>query len=844
MRQDPGQLGFIQNQASYTSQTGGPVLREGATRGIVQKEQIDLSGFVQALQIEGEEFRDMVQEAETKIGRRVAEMQEAGMDTDAIVKQLTGGKSDIRNAKKIASEIQKRGLEAVDSPWFQLGLTGRKAQYAMRRYFAGVKADETNMATYAGMIANADAGTRGEKMAEVMAEIQKGAVGVMLEFGTIGQSAAEEAMINEMNSFRSELLGRSRKRQTVQHRQLVQESIADIGDNFINDAFDTETKTWNPDPEEVAKFQNALMIENRRVITEGILNPQEIVDGLRGTAAEIANKFGDKAAAEFLSVAAATENPKNGRDLFQGDLASAIQGDISRFEHRAEQDLEKTQELNGRTRSNAKNLIASTPIGQRMLQAKSPEAVRDIVNKEIERVVEAIENGEDPGYPGAFQGNADLQLFYLDALDEYASEKMQSARTTNVVKRENVEAQVNLSALRGDYHEAYAAISEGVEGGALAASDASSLIAKVEQTKEKQSFDNKNRVWRRMERPARIALTEHFAPESLEEGGVISPAQQEKIEDALQAMEFDLITTVGVGELSEADVIRIATEGIKLTRDEYTSKVRVPGTKIPVTEVMIEGASYTQDEIEQIGRAMQTAPVGAKAIFDLKSNEVTFGGMSRTVIKKSEGGNYWLPGFNTPLRKLEMILEDSTNKPRLGGVTIGPSRTHLQINRDEFERYLKRFVGESKLEDPHTRGAIVGDALGKMGYFNAETYVAIQSGDMEAAKAAYLKNLPAATGRSDDSYYLDSNKRNAEVWFSEQVNLDDVQVFSLRFSDYSNADEYIKVDPVTDAASLKDNIPQEAMDNARQILNAAGLNGDSDALVAKFFHVQQIVWSY
>jgi len=837
MRQDPQPLTFIQNRASYTSQTGGPVLPAGAARGFVQKEQIDLSGFVRALQTEGEEFRDMVQEAETKLGRRVAEMQEAGMDTDAIVKQLMGGKSDIRNAKKIASEIQKRGLEAVDSPWFQLGLTGRKAQYAMRQYFTGIKADENNMALYAGMIANADAGTRGEKMAEVMEEVQKGAVGVMLEFGTIGQSAAEEAMINEMNSFRSELLGRSRKRQTVQHRQLVQESIADIGDNFINDAFDTETKTWNPDPAEVWKFQTALMIENKRVITEGILNPQEIVDGLRGTAAEIANKFGDKAAAEFLRIAAATENPKNGRDLFQGDLASAIQGDISRFEHRAEQDLEKTRELNGRTRSNAKNLIASTPIGQRMLQARSPEAVRDIVNGEIERVVEAQKNGEDPGYPGAFQGNADLQLFYLDALDEYASEKMQSARTTNVVKRENVEAQVNLSALRGDYHEAYAAISEGVEGGALAASDASNLIAKVEQTKEKQSVDNKNRVWRRMERPARIALTEHFAPESLEEGGVISPAQQEKIDDALQAMEFDLITTVGVGELSEADVMKIATDGIKLMRDEYVSKVRVPGTKIPITEVMIEGASYTQDELEQIGRAMQTAPTGAKAIFDLSSGEVTFGGMSRSVIKKSEGGNYWLPGFNTPLRALEKILEGSTNKSFFGG-----DKTQLQIKKRDFEKYLKRFVSESKIKDPHTRGAIVGDALGKMGYFNAETYVAIQSGDMEAAKAAYLKNLPAATGRPDR--LLRGNKRNAEVWFSEQVNLDDVQVFSLRFSDYSNADEYIKVDPVTDAASLKDNIPQEAIDNARQILNAAGLNGDSDALVAKFFHVQQIVWSY
>lgn len=837
MRQDPGQLSFIQNQASYTSQTGGPVLPAGATRGFVQKEQIDLSGFVRALQTEGEEFRDMVQEAETKIGRRVAEMQEAGMDTDAIVKQLMGGKSDIRNAKKIASEIQKRGLEAVDSPWFQLGLTGRKAQYAMRRYFAGVKADETNMATYAGMIANADAGTRGEKMAEVMAEIQKGAVGVMLEFGTIGQSAAEEAMINEMNSFRSELLGRSRKRQTVQHRQLVQESIADIGDNFINDAFDTETKTWNPDPAEVWKFQTALMIENKRVITEGILNPQEIVDGLRGTAAEIANKFGDKAAAEFLSIAAATENPKNGRDLFQGDLASAIQGDISRFEHRAEQDLEKTRELNGRTRSNAKNLIASTPIGQRMLQARSPEAVRDIVNKEIERVVEANKNGEDPDYPGAFQGNADLQLFYLDALDEYASEKMQSARTTNVVERENVESLVNLAALRGNYDEAYAAIAEGVEGGALAASDVSNMIAKVEQTKEKQSVDNKNRVWRRMERQARITLTEHYAPESLEDGGVITPVQQKQIDDALQAMELDLITAVGAGELSEADAMKMATERIKAMRDEYTSKVPVPGTKVPITEVMIEGASYTQDEIEQIGRAMQTAPAGAKAIFDLSSGEVTFGGMSRTIIKKSEGGNYWLPGFNTPLRALEKILEDSTNKTFAGG-----DRTFLQIKKRDFEKHLKRFVSESKLKDPHTRGAIVGDALGKMGYFNAETYVAIQSGDMEAAKAAYLKNLPAATGRPDR--LLNANKKNAEVWFSEQVNLDDVQVFSLRFSDYSNADEYIKVDPVTDAASLNDNIPQEAMDNARQILNAAGLNGDSDALVAKFFHVQQIVWSY
>jgi len=837
MRQDPQPLTFIQNRESYPSQTGGPVLPAGATRGFVQKEQIDLSGFVRALQTEGEEFRDMVQEAETKLGRRVAEMQEAGMGTEAIVKQLMGGKSDIRNAKRIASEIQRRGLEAVDSPWFQLGLTGRKAQYAMRSYFSGIKADETTMALYAGMLANADAGTRGEKMAEVMAEIQKGAVGVMLEFGTIGQSAAEEAMINEMNSFRSELLGRSRKRQTVQHRQLVQESIADIGDNFINDAFDTETKTWNPDPAEVWKFQTALMIENKRVITEGILNPQEIVDGLRGTAAEIANKFGDKAAAEFLRIAAATENPKNGRDLFQGDLASAIQGDISRFEHRAEQDLEKTQELNGRTRSNAKNLIASTPIGQRMLQAKSPEAVRDIVNEEIERVVEANKNGEDPGYPGAFAGNADLQLFYLDALDEYASEKMQSARTTNVVERENVESLVNLATLRGDYHEAYAAIAEGVEGGALATSDASSMVAKVEQTKEKQSVDNKNRVWRRMERQARITLTEHFAPESLEEGGVITPVQQKKIDDALQAAELDLIAAVGVGELSEEDAIKMATQGIKLMRDEYTSKVQVPGTKIPITEVMIEGASYTQDELEQIGRAMQTAPVGAKAIFDLSSGEVTFGGMSRSIIKKSEGGNYWLPGFNTPLRALEKILEDSTNKTFAGG-----DKTFLQIKKRDFEKHLKRFVSESKLKDPHTRGAIVGDALGKMGYFNAETYVAIQSGDMEAAKAAYLKNLPAATGRPDR--LLRANKKNAEVWFSEQVNLDDVQVFSLRFSDYSNADEYIKVDPVTDVASLKDNIPQEAVDNARQILNAAGLNGDSDALVAKFFHVQQIVWSY
>ena len=837
MRQDPQPLTFIQNRESYPSQTGGPVLPAGATRGFVQKEQIDLSGFVRALQTEGEEFRDMVQEAETKLGRRVAEMQEAGMGTEAIVKQLMGGKSDIRNAKRIASEIQRRGLEAVDSPWFQLGLTGRKAQYAMRSYFSGIKADETTMALYAGMLANADAGTRGEKMAEVMAEIQKGAVGVMLEFGTIGQSAAEEAMINEMNSFRSELLGRSRKRQTVQHRQLVQESIADIGDNFINDAFDTETKTWNPDPAEVWKFQTALMIENKRVITEGILNPQEIVDGLRGTAAEIANKFGDKAAAEFLRIAAATENPKNGRDLFQGDLASAIQGDISRFEHRAEQDLEKTQELNGRTRSNAKNLIASTPIGQRMLQAKSPEAVRDIVNEEIERVVEANKNGEDPGYPGAFAGNADLQLFYLDALDEYASEKMQSARTTNVVERENVESLVNLATLRGDYHEAYAAIAEGVEGGALATSDASSMVAKVEQTKEKQSVDNKNRVWRRMERQARITLTEHFAPESLEEGGVITPVQQKKIDDALQAAELDLIAAVGVGELSEEDAIKMATQGIKLMRDEYTSKVQVPGTKIPITEVMIEGASYTQDELEQIGRAMQTAPVGAKAIFDLSSGEVTFGGMSRSIIKKSEGGNYWLPGFNTPLRALEKILEDSTNKTFAGG-----DKTFLQIKKRDFEKHLKRFVSESKLKDPHTRGAIVGDALGKMGYFNAETYVAIQSGDMEAAKAAYLKNLPAATGRPDR--LLNANKKNAEVWFSEQVNLDDVQVFSLRFSDYSNADEYIKVDPVTDVASLKDNIPQEAVDNARQILNAAGLNGDSDALVAKFFHVQQIVWSY
>jgi len=839
MRQDPGQLSFIQNQASYTSQTGGPVLPAGATRGFVQKEQIDLSGFVRALQTEGEEFRDMVQEAETKIGRRVAEMQEAGMDTDAIVKQLMGGKSDIRNAKKIASEIQKRGLEAVDSPWFQLGLTGRKAQYAMRRYFAGVKADETNMATYAGMIANADAGTRGEKMAEVMAEIQKGAVGVMLEFGTIGQSAAEEAMINEMNSFRSELLGRSRKRQTVQHRQLVQESIADIGDNFINDAFDTETKTWNPDPGEVAKFQNALMIENRRVITEGILNPQEIVDGLRGTAAEIANKFGDKAAAEFLSIAAATENPKNGRDLFQGDLASAIQGDISRFEHRAEQDLEKTQELNGRTRSNAKNLIASTPIGQRMLQARSPEAVRDIVNKEIERVVEANENGEDPGYPGAFADNADLQLFYLDALDEYASEKMQSARTTNVVERENVESLVNLAALRGNYEEAYAAIAEGVEGGALAASDVSNLIAKVEQTKEKQSVDNKNRVWRRMERQARITLTEHYAPESLEDGGVITPAQQKQIDDTLAEMELDLFGAVGAGELSEADAMKMATERINAMRDEYTSKVRVPGTEIPITQVMIEGEAYTQDEIEQIGRAMGVQPVGAKAVFNLSSQEITFGGMSRTVIKKSEGGNYWFPGFNTPLREMENILKGSENRMPVG---IGEGPTILQRNMTGFERALKRFVKESKLEDPHTRGAIVGDALGKMAYFNTETYVAIRNGNLEAAKAAYIDNLPAATGSS--GAYLGSHKLNAELFFSEEVNLDDVQIFSLRFSDFKDSFENIRVDPVTDAATLSDTADPALVAKAREALNAAGLNGDSDSLVAKFFHVQQIIWSY
>ena len=839
MRQDPQQLNFIQNRESYTSQTGGPVLPAGATRGFVQKEQIDLSGFVRALQTEGEEFRDMVQEAETKLGRRVAEMQEAGMGTNAIVKQLMGGKSDIRNAKKIAYEIQKRGLEAVDSPWFQLGLTGRKAQYAMRRYFAGVKADETNMATYAGMIANADAGTRGEKMAEVMAEIQKGAVGVMVEFGTIGQSAAEEAMINEMNSFRSELLGRSRKRQTVQHRQLVQESIADIGDNFINDAFDTETKTWNPDPEEVAKFQNALMIENKRVITEGILNPQEIVDGLRGTAAEIANKFGDKAAAEFLSVAAATENPKNGRDLFQGDLASAIQGDISRFEHRAEQDLEKTRELNGRTRSNAKNLIASTPIGQRMLQAKSPEAVREIVNNEIERVVEAQKNGEDPGYPGAFEGNADLQLFYLDALDEYASEKMQSARTTNVVERENVEALVNLAALQGDYNEAYAAIAEGLEGGALAASDANNLMIKIQQNQETQRTSNKDEVWSKVQRPIEQILREHFSPESFEADGRVTPEEQDRINREMRAIEMDILATVSDGQQTEAETLALVNQRIKSTRDSFDSKVVLEGTQVPRQEVRVGDVAFSRKDYDALTREMQAPSEGAAAVFDLKRKALTLGGQPRRIVDDSEGGNYLFPGMDTPIRAMEREIIRFRRKDY-----EREFKTPGETSRSMFVRSARKFIKTSKLEDAEVRGAILGDGLGKIGLLSSTAYVAIQDGNVDLAKSEYVRTRYGLRGEDVSEDMKSKAAAEAEELFAEDVNLDNISVFALRFNDFVDAEKHVDVDPQTDRVSLSAKADPELVDKARSVLFTAGLNGDSDALVAKFLDVQRIIWSY
>jgi len=844
MRQDPQPLTFIQNRESYPSQTGGPVLPAGATRGFVQKEQIDLSGFVRALQTEGEEFRDMVQEAETKLGRRVAEMQEAGMDTDAIVKQLMGGKSDIRNAKKIASEIQKRGLEAVDSPWFQLGLTGRKAQYAMRSYFSGIKADETNMALYAGMIANADAGTRGEKMAEVMAEIQKGAVGVMLEFGTIGQSAAEEAMINEMNSFRSELLGRSRKRQTVQHRQLVQESIADIGDNFINDAFDTETKTWNPDPAEVWKFQTALMIENKRVITEGILNPQEIVDGLRGTAAEIANKFGDKAAAEFLSIAAATENPKNGRDLFQGDLASAIQGDISRFEHRAEQDLEKTQEFNGRMRSNAKNLIASTPIGQRMLRARSPEAVRDIVNKEIERVVEATENGEDPGYPEAFQGNADLQLFYLDALDEYASEKMQSARTTNVVERENVESLVNLAAVTGDYYgaidEAYAVIREGVEGGALAASDARNLLAKINQTMETQRVTNKDKVWSRVQSNIYEILREHFSPGSFETNGRVAPEEQARIDREMRAIEMDILADVDDGLQTENETLRIVEEYIKSTRASFGSKVVLEGTQVPREEVRVGDVAFSREDYDALSREMRAPSEGASAVFDLKSKALTLGGQPRRIVDDSEGGNYLLPGMNTPIRAMEGEIIRFRRKDyerQLRDPTV-------ETSRSMFVRSARKFIKTSKLENTEVRGAILGDGLGKIGLLSSTAYVAIQDGNLDLAKSEYVRTRYGLKGANVPQGMKDRAAAEAEELFAEDVNLDNVSVFALRFNDFVDAERYVDVDPATDRISLSAKADPELVDKARSVLFTAGLNGDSDALVAKFFDVQRIIWSY
>lgn len=416
---------------------------------------------------------------------------------------------------------------------------------------------------------------------------------------------------------------------------------------------------------------------------------------------------------------------------------------------------------------------------------------------------------------------------------------MQSARTTNVVERENVEALVNLAALQGDYNEAYAAIREGLEGGALAASDANNLMIKIQQNQETQRTRNKDEVWSKVQRPIEQILREHFSPESFDADGRVTPEEQDRINREMRAIEMDILATVSDGQQTEAETLALVDQRIKSTRASFDSKVVLEGTQVPRQEVRVGDVAFSRKDYDALTREMQAPSQGAAAVFDLKRKALTLGGQPRRIVDDSEGGNYLFPGMDTPIRAMEREIIRFRRKDY-----EREFKTPGETSRSMFVRSARKFIKTSKLEDAEVRGAILGDGLGKIGLLSSTAYVAIQDGNLDLAKSEYVRTRYGLRGESVPQGMKDKAAAEAEELFAEDVNLDNVSVFALRFNDFVDAEKYVDVDPDTDRVSLSAKVDPELVDKARSVLFTAGLNGDSDALVAKFFDVQRIIWSY
>ena len=832
----------IQGQSAEVNPAinAGPTLDLNAAQGPKRTFQaVDLGSLSQTLNRLGNQRQSVLYDAELKAGVRVQDMIEQGMETDQILKALTGS-TPKRLLADIGRRIKNGTLDEVDSPAFKIGFQRRRTEYRFRHAFNEVINNEEQMESWTNQIANSGLGEDGVTAENFIADTRQAIAQELGDLGPEAQDVLGEMMMQSMEVLRQDLNARVKDKVKITDRRLLESKVGGMLDTFSKAVVDADgTVVLDTDSTSALKKNLALLYEEELGRTGDA--GKKVGDAVLAQVEEFAQRYGASAAHDILESLYDTRS-SNGDLLFDGsETGREMTRQMMRLESRKRREAEDVGiNLSARKNAAAAFMIDTPAISDAMTAAMAtndPNQVRKTAN-DLAVAVDTAEWAQDLTGPE----KAMLK-------DQLIAKGAQRATTTASTSREGVEdikARARTLRARGLSMADAMAVIENSGSNERDIQIAMSAVA-AEDRRNIIDFANNARVRSRIEV---LALNNMGLEERPPRGSSKADELMSMIEEISSQRIPDLLGDKDLTSI-ELDRTKVVNELMKDLESEYPDQRKVIG-QLERTE-LFKGTADDDDVME----VRDTLNNNLQGVKDPNAMDRVLGGQSRESLEQLIAND--APQADAAALFLELDAESRDPERTKAFVFFGEEQAEMPRARMRRVRRSLRDLGkvlDSGLLGETQKPRIVGETLARLGVLSVDSAVALLSADgdeltPEARQQVYNDILATQAGDTD----VMGDTLTAGITFptfeefnptlDQGASLDRLDIFAVRFVGFEDAAASIiqTNDGALAYPKLKGKVTREAavlQTQAKRILEAAGLQTSEDAVLTFLYNQSRL----